>query len=41
MGENTEMNLKETGWLVCWIDLTQEIEKGQAIADSVKNLWVP
>jgi len=42
MGGNTEMDLKETGWqVVCWIDPTKEREKGQAIANTVRNFWVP
>jgi len=42
MGGNTEMDLKGTGWqVVCWIDLTKEREKGQAVANTVTNFWVP
>jgi len=42
MGENIEMDLKETEWQdVGWIGLTKDREKGQGIAKTVTKPRVP
>jgi hypothetical protein len=41
MGDNIKMHLKETEWKVYWTDLAQNMEKWQALANTVMNLQAP
>jgi hypothetical protein len=35
------MDLQEVGWGIYWIDLAQERDRWQALANAVMNLQVP
>jgi hypothetical protein len=42
MEDNIKMDLQEVGWRgVDWIDLAQDRNRWQALANSVLNLWDP
>jgi hypothetical protein len=41
MGENIKMNNRDTGWdCMDWIDLSQDMDQGRALVNTVMNLRV-
>ena len=38
--DNIKVNLREVGWGMSWIDLSQDSDSWRALVNAVMNLWV-